>query len=519
MTDAGSSHDAPRLAEVVAIMSLVTDLATGQPLEHGLRRTVLAMRLAEELDLDGERASTAYYVAQLGTVGCTLEMATFAPYLADDIAVGEHIVHLDAARPRQMASFLLRHVGAGEPPLRRLRKLASVARAGPDWLNTVCRDVAVRVGDMIELGPAVQQALGQCHERWDGRGSPQRLRGEEVHVAARLFLVAHDVDIAYQIGGLGAVQETLDRRSGRQHDPRIAALMRRRAERWLPTLDAEVTWDAVLACEPPPLRRLLPADLDRMLRTAGDFVDMRTRYTLGHSTGVAGLAAEAASGLGFADRDVEVLRRAGFLHDLGAAGVPVATWDKEGALSDQEWARMRRHPALTELLLARSSALAPIGSLAGQHHERLDGSGYRQISAPFLSSGSQLLAAAELFRTKIEQRPHRRAYAPDAAAEEVTRQARDGRIDPQAADAVIEAAGHASPARGAAPRPAGLSERELEVLRLLARGHTNREMGELLAISPKTVGHHVQHIYDKIGVATRVGATLFSLHHGLVDAA
>lgn len=513
-------RDAPpssrvRLAEVVASLSLVTDLATGQPLEHGLRRAVLAVWLGQELGLGDEELNTAYYVAQLGTVGCTLEMASLAPLVEDEIAVGEELVTLDPTRLREVSSFFLRHAGAGDPPLRRLGKLASVARAGPAPFQIVCRDVALRVGDMIDIGPAVRQALGQCHERWDGKGGPQHFAGEQVDVAARIFHVVHDGDIFNGIGGIDAVLAVLQQRSGKLYDPQIAGRFRQLAPQWLPRLDAEATWDGVLAAEPGPPRWLAPLELDELVRTMGNVVDVRSRYTLGHCVGVATLAESAARYLGLSEDDALQLRRAGLLHDLGRAGVPVAIWDKEGPLTDEQWERVKRHPALTELVLTRSGALGHLGPLAGLHHERLDGSGYRAVPASFLSVGSRLLAAADAYQTKIEARPHREALTAEAAAEAVRHQAQQAQLDEDVVTAVLTAAGHpASPQKH--ELPAGLSEREAEVLRLLATGLSNRQMADALFVSPKTVDHHIQHVYNKIGVSTRVGATLFALEHGVV---
>jgi DNA-binding NarL/FixJ family response regulator len=80
---------------------------------------------------------------------------------------------------------------------------------------------------------------------------------------------------------------------------------------------------------------------------------------------------------------------------------------------------------------------------------------------------------------------------------------------------VISAAGGTSAPTGPA-NPGGLTDREVEVLGLLARGHTNRKVGELLYISPKTVGRHVENIYAKIGVSTRAGATVYAMEHRLL---
>ena len=176
---------------------------------------------------------------------------------------------------------------------------------------------------------------------------------------------------------------------------------------------------------------------------------------------------------------------------------------------------MKEHPSLTELVLARSGALGHLGTLAGLHHERLDGSGYRGVSVSFLPVAAQILAAADAYHTKTEPRPYRAALTTEPP--QTTCEARCG-----SASSTPRSSKPSSPpvvTRQAANsvRPAGLSEREVEVLGLVIRGLSNRQIAEALFVSPKTVDHHIQHIYDKIGVSTRVGATLFALQHGLVE--
>lgn len=355
-------------------------------------------------------------------------------------------------------------------------------------------------------------------ERWDGKGRPLGLRGEEIDLAARIFAVAHEAEIFNRIGGIEAVLAVMQKRAGKLYDPDLADRFRGLARGLLPRLDSEATWGGVLAAEPTPLRWLTQETLDELLQAIAGFVDARSAYTFGHSVGVASLAEAAARGLGLAEGEAVVLRRAGLLHDLGRAGVPIGLWDNTGPLTEHEWERMKQHPALTELVLARSGALGHLGTLAGLHHERLDGSGYRRVSGSFLSTGAMILAAADVYQTKTESRPHRAAWTLDAAAEELRRQAREGVLDRDVVRAVLDAAGHRAPPRKR-ELPAGLTEREAEVLRLAVSGLSNRQMAEVLYVSPKTVGNHLQHIYEKIGVSSRVGATLFALKHDLGNVA
>jgi HD-GYP domain-containing protein (c-di-GMP phosphodiesterase class II) len=191
-----------------------------------------------------------------------------------------------------------------------------------------------------------------------------------------------------------------------------------------------------------------------------------------------------------------------------------AIWDKAGPLTATEAERLRMHSYYTERMLTRPEALASIGQLAAMAHERLDGSGYhRGLGAQGLPRAARVLAAAGAFRRKVEPRPHREALAPAQAVELLAGEAAAGRLDPQAVDAVLAAAQQPRPERQA---PAGLTPRELEVLALLARGPTNRQIADRLHISPKTVSNHVERIYAKAGVSTRAAATLFAMEHGLV---
>jgi HD-GYP domain-containing protein (c-di-GMP phosphodiesterase class II) len=211
------------------------------------------------------------------------------------------------------------------------------------------------------------------------------------------------------------------------------------------------------------------------------------------------------------------LRRAGLVHDLGRVSVSAAVWGKEGALTRDEWEKVRLHPYYTERVLSRPAALARLGQLASTHHERLDGGGYHRATAgAALSRPARILAAADGYRARIEPRPHRPALAPDDAAASLRDDVRDGRLDADAVSAVLEAAGHGA-GRRRRTQVAGLTDRELDVLPLVARGQSIREIAHTLTISPKTADAHLQHIYSKLGVSTRAGATLFAVQHGLLD--
>lgn len=500
-----------RLAEVIGSLALATDLATGQPLEHGLRRTLLAVWLGEELGLDNEELSTTFYVALLGSVGCVLDGAAFADYVRDEIDLRKEMTLLDPSKSTDVVSLFLRRTGQGDPPLSRLQKIIRISRES----QTVCRDVALHVGGLLDLGPEVRGALGQCDEHWNGSGRNLGLKGEEIHLAARLFILSQDVEVFSRAGGIDAAIAMIKDRAGRVYDPGLAERFLSVGPGLVNRMQSVSAWEAVMDVEPTPLRTLGTGEFDEVALKVANFIDVRCPDTIGHSTGVARLAQGAARELHLSEAEATQLKQAGLLHDLGRAGVPVSFWNRKTALSEEQWQRMQRHPSLTELVLARSTSLGHLGTLAGLHHERLDGSGYRGAMASALPLAARILGAADAYQTKLEPRPHREALTREQAAALIRDDATSGRLDAAAVEAVLAADGQ--PRREIRRElPAGLSEREIEVLRLIVRGMSNRQVADTLVLSPKTVGHHIESIYAKAGVSTRVGATLFAVQHGLI---
>jgi HD-GYP domain-containing protein (c-di-GMP phosphodiesterase class II) len=507
-----------RRAEIVAALSLATDLGSGHPVERALRACLLALHLGDTLGLGTEALIEAYYLALLRYAGCTAD-AHRAQLFGDEIALGVQIDAVELWRPVPMLRFLFQHAGEGQPPLRRARMLASGLATGVQRSEAaaiahceVSQHIAARLG----LGPAIQHSLGQMFERWDGRGVPGQAKGEGLTQAARIAHLAIDAELFYRLGGAQAAVAMARERAGGQYDPSLVERFCREAPRLLKPLDADSVWSTAIEAEPGARVCLAEAQFDEALRTIADFADLRSAYTRGHSPAVAELAAAAARRCGLPEADVVAVRRAGLLHDVGMTGVSISICDKSGPLSESDWERLRLHPYYTERILARPRGLAQLGALAALHHERLDGSGYhRGLPAPLLPPAARILAAADVYQAMIETRAHRPAHIPESAADQLRREARAGRLDGDAVRAVLDAAGHRVP-RARTGQIAGLSEREIEVLRLLARGRSNRQMARQLTISERTVDHHIRHIYAKIGVSTRAAATMFAMQHHLV---
>jgi HD-GYP domain-containing protein (c-di-GMP phosphodiesterase class II) len=290
------------------------------------------------------------------------------------------------------------------------------------------------------------------------------------------------------------------------YDPALVGSLESGLDEVLGAAQVTSPWDEVMRLEPQPRPWVPEGRIDAVLEVFADFIDLKSPFTAGHSREVAALV-----------RGSEVsLARAGLVHDLGRASVPNGIWDKPGPLTEGEWERVRLHPYYSERILGRVGLLQELAALAGQHHERLDGSGYhRGSSRGEIPPAARTLAAADAYQAMTQPRPHRAALPPERAAGELEDMAKAGRLDGEAVAAILTAAGHAVKA-ARRDWPAGLSEREVEVLRLLCRGGTKKEVAALLSISPSTVDHHVRHIYDKAGVQTRAGATLFALEHDLL---
>jgi HD-GYP domain-containing protein (c-di-GMP phosphodiesterase class II)/DNA-binding CsgD family transcriptional regulator len=504
-----------RLAEFLAALSLATDLGMGQPMEQALRTCLIALELGERLGLNSESLSDVYYVALLRFLGCTADAHEFAQLVGgDDIAMRAAIAPVLGGPPAEFASAIMPKVGAGRSPIARASLVIGMMRQAKQRAGEGIRahcELSDHLAQRLGLGTGVRDGLQAAFEQWNGDGLPNGWSGERIPLAARIVFVARDVEVLYRLGGAERVQETVRGRSGAAYDPAVAnACMASMAE--VPTiLESASPWTEVLEREPAERLRVSESRVNGVLEAFADFVDMKSPFTAGHSRAVAAIAAAAVP-----NGDAVSVQRAALVHDLGRVSVPNGIWDKPGRLTDGEWERVRLHPYYSERVLGRVQSLTTAAALAGSHHERLDGSGYyRGSSRGEVSPAARVLAAADAYQAMTQPRPYRLAMQPEEAADELQTMAAAGRLDQQAVTSVLSAAGH-TVRRPRTDWPAGLTEREVEVLRMICRGGTKKQVASVLSISPNTVDHHIRHIYDKAGVQSRAGATLFALEHDLL---
>jgi HD-GYP domain-containing protein (c-di-GMP phosphodiesterase class II) len=510
-----------RAADLVGAISLATDLGTGQPLEHALRTAVLAERLADRAGGSPEEIRDSYYVALLHASGCTSNGHEATQVFGEDIEHRAAFFLIDPSDVSQVIAFYRAHVAPGRPPQAR-EQIVEAVLANPersaDSFAAMC-EVAQRFAGWLELGGGIEASLEFVFARWDGRGWPKGVGSDELPFPARVLHVARDYSLFITAGGRDDARAVLERRAGEAYEPRLVELALACFDDKLSEVDETRMWNAAMDSEPWPQLMLSDAGIDAGFGAVAALTNLKSPWLREHSTNVAELAEAAAWRLQLLPDDVAVLRRAALAHDLGRVGVSNAIWEKPMSLGFGEWERVRLHPHFTERAFAQSPTLAPIGLLAGSHHERLDGSGYhRGVRAPSIDLAARILAAADCYSAMREARAHRPALEADEAEAELTREAVEGRLDRDAVDAVLAAAGHQTPKRSR-ELPAGLTRRELEVLLALVVGQSNQAIADSLGISAKTVGHHVQHVYQKAGVRSRAAATVWAFEHELVHRA
>ncbi len=507
--------DRVRAAELVSSLSLATDLAIGVPLEHGLHSTLIAMRLAQMLNLDAQGSSQAFYGCLLFYIGCTATADLATDLFGDEDALTTYATPFRFGSRLEMVTGMMRAVAPPTaPPWQRAMSLArGVPKLGvalPQVVAMNC-EVAQLISDRLGLPTDIGRIFGQMAERWDGAGQPAGLSGDQLALPMRIVHVARDAAFQAMLHGPKESARVIGERGGQAFDPQLSGLIAKNPD-VLTFEPAPSMWEPVMVIEPEPHVVIEGSAVEEALAAMGDFADLVSPYLVGHSVGVAELAQAAAS---LAGLDTLEIHRAAAIHDLGRVMVPTRIWRTPSFLTTDDWEAVRLHSYYTERILAASPFLSRLAPLASSHHERLNGSGYhRGIPAAVLSPSARLLAAADVYHAMIEPRPHRPALTPDQAVKAMEEEVKAGRLDAQAVAPTLEAAGHRLPR---SEGPAGLTSRELEVVGLLARGLQTKQIARRLSISTKTADRHIQNAYRKMGVSTRAGATLFATKHGLVS--
>jgi len=520
-----------RTADLLGALSLAADLATGLPAEHAVRSCYIAMHLADRLRLPPEERVSLYYAELLMDAGCTAWTSQMATFVAGDeiVARREMVFFTDSHSPVDQFNWMREYLTAGASAPTRARRMLGAALHGQEFTREGMRntcEVAQHFARRLGMAAPVQAALLSVFEQWDGSG-PNGSCGTAIPIISRIVYTTSFLEVFHRLGGPAAAIRLAQQRKGTAFDPAVVAafLALSTDQGFWAGLEQESAWEIVMAMEPASPHRFLPeARLDDVALAFADFADLKTPHLTGHSRRVADLAELIARRMLLPEPEIAAIRLAALMHDLGLVAVPSFTLEKPAAhLTSAEWERLRLHPYYAERILARVPALAPFIPLVAAHHERPDGRGYhRGLSQAQIPLGARIIAVADRYDDCTHNRPGQPALDGEAALIQLGAEA--GQALAQDAFRVLaqeldEKSPH--PARVRRRRqphewPAGLTDREVETLRLLAQGLSRRQVAEALFLSEHTVRHHLEHIYNKVGVSTRVAATLFAVEHDLL---
>jgi HD-GYP domain-containing protein (c-di-GMP phosphodiesterase class II)/DNA-binding CsgD family transcriptional regulator len=530
----GEGQSAPpgsiRTADILGALSLAGDMAMELPAGHAIRSCFIGMRIADQLALSQDQEICLYYSELLMDVGCTSWASQLAASIMGDeqVARRELYFHCDTRKATDVLSWLLEYMAVGAPPHVRARRIWDFTLHGKEYLRealTNTAEVAGRFAQRLGMPDEVRATLWTVFEQWDGTG-PHGARGNQVPIISGIVNLTSLVEAFYSFGGRAAAIRMVQGRRGKAFDPAIvdAFLSATQKEDFWAGLEDTSVWTRVRETEPPSRYRYLDqAKLEDIALAFADFADLKSFYSVGHSRRVGALTRRIASRLALPPSAVQDTYLGALTHDIGLVAVPSFTLHKpEAEYTPGEWERLRLHPYFGERILSRIPCFESIARLVATHHEQPDGRGYyRGIPGSQVPIGARVIAIADRFDELTHAAPGREPLDP----EDALRRMETGRgtgLDPDALDSLTEELGVGGPmstARKTRPTtewPAHLTDREVEILRLLAAGPTRREVAARLFLSEHTVRHHMEHIYNKIGVNTRVAATLFAVEHGLL---
>lgn len=528
-----------RALDLLGALSLMGDMALGLAAGHGVRATYIGMRIGNELHLPNDELADLFYAALLTDAGCTAWASQAAvAFLGDDMEARRALFFFgDPRDPREMLKWLVRYMAAGERIGVRVQRIVDFAINGRQFMieglqNT--SDVAARFACRLDRSMRVQDALRYAFEHWDGSGLRGR-SGETVPLISRITHAAIYLEVFHGVKGRASAVDFARSRRSKHLDPAVVDAFLRLAndDKFWQDLESDGIWSLVRAMEPDsPFQYFSVARLDEAAQAFGDFADLKSIYAAGHSRRVAALSETMAAVTGLSNEMAITVRRAGLLHDVGLVAIPSFVLHKPPEhLSESEWEMMRLHPYHSERILSRVPAFSPESRVVAAHHERPDGKGYfRGLCGDDVPIGARILAVADRFDELTHTGAAREPLSPEGAVAVMSR-GEGTEFCAYALAALRESvtgdSGAKGEAKGAALAPtrdglrnswpAGLTDREIDVMRALATGASRRDMADALSVSEHTVRHHLEHIYAKIGVRTRVEATLFAIEHSLLS--
>ena len=510
---------------MLGAFAFANDLAFGLAEDDSLRSCIIASLIAERLNLPPSERAAVFYASLVKDAGCTSFTSPLAAFWQADeiIARRELVLFGGASSPAAFQDWMRRYVATDLPAESRSEAEEEVARKQAEVVReafSTTREVAMRLAARLGMSREVIDGVCFAFEQWDGSGMPDGAAGITIPLAARVIHPTFTLAPVHTRSGREAAVEIARSQRGLAFDPEVADAFLDLAatkEFW-DQLEQQDPWATVLGLEPPRSLHAQEVDVDEVVLALADFIDLKAPHIRAHSRRTAELAERLAMELGCTEQTVADARHAGLLHDLGLVAVPSATLRKrEEQLSAADRERLRLHPYHGERILERLPPLQHLAAIVGAHHERFDGGGYyRGLQAPQIPLTARIVTVASRFDELTHAGPERAALSSEDALDTLTSEQRTA-FAPDVVRALPAALGQHAALRRDSGWPAGLTNREVEVLRLASRELTRAAIARRLGVTENTVRHHLEHIYGKTGTGTRVGAVLFAMEHGLLD--
>jgi putative nucleotidyltransferase with HDIG domain len=415
--DLQDSDGSISLSEIISALSYALDLTEGAIQGHALRSCLLGMRIAAEANLPSNQASSLYFALLLKDIGCSSNAGRMCEIVGEDDSA---VRYRSWTRPNHSKLTLLennvRPQGSDAARLTRIFQMGRPQYKASEKTIRSHSDRGANIVAKLGMGELAAQAVRSVDEHWDGNGDPDGKWGEQIPLLARICAIAQHLDVFSAGRSTEEAIGTLRQRSGTWFDPelvRVAISLHRRGALWAncsATDSPDDTRQAVLDLDQGYRHQLKSGQIDQICEAFADVVDAKSHFTFRHSLGVAASAFGIAQGLGLTADRTQVVRRAALLHDIGKLSISNTILDKQGNLSACEWKAVHQHPAVTRSILERVGPFREMGIIAGEHHEKLDGSGYpNHLMAPDLSVESRIIAVADVYAALSEDRPYRPA--------------------------------------------------------------------------------------------------------------